>query len=77
MVIHLTSGQRMVLERLASGDALYEFIPGGWWIESDPIDGRIGWGLLRLMALHDESYVAEGHHIYTINEIGRMLLKLA
>ena len=73
----LTKGEKQVLQRLAAGEELDEFIPGGWWIDLDQIDGRIGWNLLRKMALHQETYCGADHHIYTINETGRKLLALS
>ena len=73
----LTRGEKQVLKRLAAGEELDEFVPGGWWLALDRIDGRIGWNLLRKMALHQEMYTDDAHRIYTINETGRKLLALS
>lgn len=71
----LTRGERAVLERLAAGEELTWAQPGGWWIETDQIAGRIGWALLRKVYIGETYKGGENYIIYTINEWGRNALK--
>lgn len=70
----LTKGEEDVLKALAAGEELECFVPGGWWIDTNQVGGRIGMSLLRKMALHEEQFGSDSHRIYTINETGQELL---
>jgi hypothetical protein len=73
----LTKGERTVLEKLASnqdGIELVESIPGGWWLEEEKIDSRIGLSLLRKVLISEQQYTDENFRRYSINEWGRNAL---
>jgi hypothetical protein len=73
----LTKGERTVLEKLATDPEvleLVEAIPGGWWLEEERIDGRIGWSLLRKVLISEHQYSDENFKRYYINEWGRNAL---
>ena len=68
----MTKVQRKILERLAAGELLEYFQPGGWWIGNRPINAHVCNGLLALIAIRTVDQV--GHETYTISDIGRQLL---
>lgn len=72
----MTKGERRILQALEndSNKELEEFVPGGWWIDTDRIDGRIGKSLLRKCFI---KVVYEGKDCwaYKITEWGQEALK--
>ena len=67
----LTKGEFSVLEKMANGEELVQATPGGWWLDSSQVDGRIGWSLLRKILISE----IDGNDLrfirYYINETGR------
>lgn len=75
----MTEGQAGLLEKMiAAGDEeqLTESIPGGWWLDTEKIDGRICWGLIRQVYISEISGLSsESYKMYYVNEWGRNALK--
>ena len=57
----------------AGDDELIQSVPGGWWLGSEQISGRIGMALLRDCLISQEDGSREGYWIYTLNSDGRRI----
>lgn len=49
--------------------------PGGWWLGDNRVAGRIGYHLLRLCLIREQSFCSENCRYYDLNEEGREVLK--
>lgn len=67
----LTKGEFSVLEKMASGEELVQSTPGGWWLDSSQVDGRIGWSLLRKILISEIDSNDLRFIRYYLNETGR------
>jgi hypothetical protein len=48
--------------------------PGGWWLGDEQVGGQIGYHLLRLCLITEESYCSDDVKHYRLNEEGRSVL---
>lgn len=75
-LVLLTDGEIKVLRRMENEEELVQSIPGGWYIDSDRVHGRIGWSLLRKVLISEVESGNEKFIRYYINEWGKNSLKI-
>lgn len=64
-----------VLKLMEEGESLVCGIPGGWWIGDEQTSGKVGYGLLRMCLISEETMGSSEAIYYRINETGRLALK--
>lgn len=72
----LTRVQRRVLTIMRDDDQeLVYSRGGGWWLDLERTNGKLGLGLLRLMLISPDSWASDDYQCYWINESGRRALE--
>lgn len=73
---YLTEGMEEMLRQIQDSEEheIIQATPGGWWIDSEEVDSRIAFALLRLCLLRQEPTNDPSFIRYTVNQEGRNVL---
>ena len=78
--LRVSPGERDLLRRIIEaedsedGDDLVEATPGGWWLGSSQVSGKVCWRLLRHVLIRREDFASAGMQHWSVNETGRRVV---
>lgn len=76
----VSAGELDLLRRLIAedtsetGEQLTLGVPGGWWLGSDRVDGRVCWRLIRHCLISQDGDMNGGIQYWRVNEEGREVI---